>query len=66
VADDYGAMTAIVDPDALIARLRRGDIVAGLEVGDPGPIPADSPLKVLPDVFLSPLCWPFTPSRALF
>jgi len=45
---------AIVDPDALIARLRRGDIVAGLDVFDPEPIPADSPIKDLPNVFLSP------------
>jgi D-3-phosphoglycerate dehydrogenase len=45
---------AIADPDALIARLRRGDIVAGLDVFDPEPIPADSPIKDLPNVFLSP------------
>lgn len=45
---------AIVDPDALIARLQRGDIVAGLDVFDPEPIPADSPIKELPNVFLSP------------
>jgi len=45
---------AIVDPAALIARLQRGDIVAGLDVFDPEPIPADSPIKELPNVFLSP------------
>ena len=45
---------AIVDPEALIARLGRGDIVAGLDVYDPEPIPADSPIKDLPNVFLSP------------
>lgn len=45
---------AIVDPDALIERLRRGDIVAGLDVFDPEPIPADSPIKDLPNVFLTP------------
>jgi D-3-phosphoglycerate dehydrogenase len=45
---------AIVDPEALIARLRRGDVVAGLDVFDPEPIPADSPIKDLPNVFLSP------------
>jgi len=44
----------IVDPDALIERLRRGDIVAGLDVFDPEPIPADSPIRDLPNVFLSP------------
>ncbi len=45
---------AVVDSDALIARLRRGDIVAGLDVFDPEPIPADSPIKDLPNVFLTP------------
>lgn len=45
---------AIVDPDALIKRLQRGDIVAGLDVFDPEPIPADSPIKDLPNVFLTP------------
>ena len=32
----------IIDPDALIARLKRGDITAGLDVFDPEPIPPDS------------------------
>lgn len=45
---------AIVDPDALIVRLRRGDIVAGLDVFDPEPVPVDSPIRDLPNVFLSP------------
>ncbi len=45
---------AIVDSNALIERLRRGDIVAGLDVFDPEPVPADSPIKQLPNVFLSP------------
>lgn len=45
---------AVVDPDALIERLRVGDIVAGLDVFDPEPIPADSEIKRLPNVFLSP------------
>jgi len=44
----------IVDPDALIRRLQRGDIVAGLDVFDPEPIPADSPIKRLPNVVLTP------------
>jgi len=51
---------AIVDPDALIARLQRGDIVAGLDVFDPEPIPADSPIKDLPNVFLTPHIAAFT------
>jgi phosphoglycerate dehydrogenase-like enzyme len=45
---------AIVDPDALIARLRRGDIVACLDVFDPEPVPADSPVRTMPNVFLTP------------
>ena len=45
---------AIVDSDALIERLKRGDIVAGLDVFDPEPIPADSEIIHLPNVFLSP------------
>jgi D-3-phosphoglycerate dehydrogenase len=45
---------AVVDSQALIARLQQGDIVAGLDVFDPEPIPADSPIVQLPNAFLSP------------
>lgn len=45
---------AIVDSGALIARLKRGDIIAGLDVFDPEPIPPDSEIIPLPNVFLSP------------
>ena len=45
---------AIVDPDAMIARAGRGDIRVCLDVFDPEPIPADSPIRDLPNVFLSP------------
>jgi phosphoglycerate dehydrogenase-like enzyme len=45
---------AIVDPDALIARARLGDIRVGLDVFEPEPIPAESPIRELPNVFLSP------------
>ena len=45
---------AIVDSDALITRLKRGDIVAGLDVFDPEPIPPDSEIIGLPNTFLSP------------
>ena len=45
---------AIVDSDALIARLKRGDIVAGLDVFDPEPIPPESEIIGLPNTFLSP------------
>ena len=45
---------AIVDSDALITRLKRGDIIAGLDVFDPEPIPSGSEIIHLPNVFLSP------------
>jgi phosphoglycerate dehydrogenase-like enzyme len=45
---------AIVDTDALIARAARGDIRVCLDVFDPEPIPAGSPVRDLPNVFLSP------------
>ncbi|MCB0060835.1 MAG: hydroxyacid dehydrogenase [Caldilineaceae bacterium] len=45
---------AVVDSAALIARLKRGDIIAGLDVFDPEPIPPDSEIIHLPNVFLSP------------
>jgi phosphoglycerate dehydrogenase-like enzyme len=45
---------AIVDSDALIARLRQGDVVACLDVFDPEPVPADSPVRTMANVFLTP------------
>lgn len=45
---------AVVDSAALVARLKRGDIFAGLDVFDPEPIPADNEILNLPNVFLSP------------
>lgn len=45
---------AVVDSTALIARLKKGDIIAGLDVFDPEPIPPDSEIISLPNVFLSP------------
>ena len=45
---------AVVDSEALVARLRRGDINAGLDVFDPEPIPPGSEITTLPNVFLSP------------
>ena len=50
----------IIDPDALIARLKRGDITAGLDVFDPEPIPPDSEIINLPNVFLTPHFASFT------
>jgi phosphoglycerate dehydrogenase-like enzyme len=45
---------AVVDSAALIERLRRGDIVAGLDVFDPEPIPVGSEIRQLPNVFVTP------------
>lgn len=44
----------VVDSQALIDRLKRGDITAGLDVFDPEPIPPDSEIITLSNVFLSP------------
>ena len=45
---------AIVDSAALIERLKRNDIAAGLDVFDPEPIPEDSEIIGLSNVFLTP------------
>jgi phosphoglycerate dehydrogenase-like enzyme len=45
---------AIIDAEALTARLRRGDIVACLDVFDPEPIPEDAPERGMSNVFLTP------------
>ena len=44
----------VVNSAALLARLQQGDVLACLDVFDPEPIPADSPLLDLTNVFLSP------------
>jgi D-2-hydroxyacid dehydrogenase (NADP+) len=45
---------ASIDPDALIQALQTGVIAgAGLDVTDPEPVPADSPLWSIPNVILS-------------
>jgi phosphoglycerate dehydrogenase-like enzyme len=45
---------AVVDTAALIERLRAGDVIACLDVVEPEPLAADSPLRAMPNVFLSP------------
>lgn len=44
----------VIDSSALAARLERGDVIGCLDVFDPDPIPVDSPLLDLPNVFVSP------------
>lgn len=45
---------ALVDTDALIARLERGDVLAAVDVFDQEPLPADHPLRALPNAYLTP------------
>jgi phosphoglycerate dehydrogenase-like enzyme len=44
----------VVDSSALVERVSRGDVIACLDVFDPEPIPLDSPIRDLPNVFLTP------------
>lgn len=44
----------VVDVDALIARATVGDAWFGLDAHDPEPIAINSPLRAMPNVFLSP------------
>jgi phosphoglycerate dehydrogenase-like enzyme len=48
------ARGSLVDTDALVGELAGGRISAILDVTDPEPLPADSPLFDLPNVFLTP------------
>ena len=48
------ARGAIIDEQALIAELKTGRIVACLDVTDPEPPAAESPLRTLPNVVLTP------------
>jgi phosphoglycerate dehydrogenase-like enzyme/predicted dehydrogenase len=47
------ARGALIEPDALLSRLRRGDIYACLDTFDEEPLPAAHPLRRLPNVFLT-------------
>ncbi|MFF6784605.1 NAD(P)-dependent oxidoreductase [Streptomyces sp. NPDC012510] len=48
------ARGGLVDHDALIDELRAGRLSAILDVTDPEPLPADSPLLDLPNAFVTP------------
>ncbi|MEU2776039.1 hydroxyacid dehydrogenase [Streptomyces sp. NPDC007162] len=48
------ARGSLVDHDALVGELRTGRLSAVLDVTDPEPLPADSPLFDLPNAFLTP------------
>lgn len=48
------ARAALVDTDALVERLRRGDLSAAIDVFDQEPLPADHPLRALPNAYLTP------------
>ena len=45
---------SLVDEVALISRLKRGDLFAALDVFSVEPLPSDSELRSLPNVYLSP------------
>jgi len=47
------ARGALIEPRALLARLRRGDIFACLDSFEDEPLPARHPLRRLPNVFLT-------------
>ena len=47
------ARGALVEPDALLQRLRRGDVFACLDTFEQEPPPASDPLRRLPNVFLT-------------
>lgn len=48
------ARAALVGTDALIARLRQGDLIAALDVFDKEPLPPESELRGLENAFLTP------------
>lgn len=54
----------VLDQAELIRRLQAGDLIAGLDVFDPEPLEKDSPLRSLPNAFLSPhIAW-YSPDTA--
>jgi phosphoglycerate dehydrogenase-like enzyme len=48
----------VVDQQALIRKLEARELIAGLDVFDPEPLERDSPLRSLPNVFITPhIAW---------
>jgi phosphoglycerate dehydrogenase-like enzyme len=48
----------VLDQQALIRKLEARELIAGLDVFDPEPLPADSPLRSLPNAFITPhIAW---------
>jgi phosphoglycerate dehydrogenase-like enzyme/predicted dehydrogenase len=47
------ARGALIEPNALLARLRQGDVFACLDSFEHEPLPASHPLRKLPNVFLT-------------
>ncbi|MEE9403418.1 MAG: NAD(P)-dependent oxidoreductase [Algisphaera sp.] len=48
------ARAALVDMDALTNRLKKGDLIAAVDVFETEPLPTDSPLRQLPNLYLTP------------
>ncbi len=48
------ARSSLVNTEALIARLTRGDLVAAIDVFDQEPLPQNHPLRRLPNALLTP------------
>lgn len=48
------ARAALVDTEALLTRLRSGDMYAAIDVFDKEPLAADAALRTLPNAFLTP------------
>ena len=48
----------VVDQEALIRALEAGQLIAGLDVFDPEPLPRESRLRSLPNAFITPhIAW---------
>lgn len=48
------ARAALVDTDALVARLKKNDLFAAVDVFDTEPLPHDSELRSLPNLYMTP------------